>query len=164
MTTKRRIFLAHAREDNAQVGKLYADLKARGFDPWLDKVDLIPGQNWEIEIPKAIRQAGIFLACLSSRSVGKVSYVQNEFRLALSAFSERPPGSIYLIPVRLDDCEVPDLQNPELGLRLRAIHWVDLWEEGGFDRLVKAIEHALGVATPPQASREGAAAGDPSPE
>jgi hypothetical protein len=69
MTVGRRIFLAHAREDNAQVGKLCADLKDRGFDPWFDKVDLMPGQNWEIEIPKAIRQAGIFLACLSSRSV-----------------------------------------------------------------------------------------------
>jgi hypothetical protein len=46
MTTASRIFLAHARGDEAQVRKLYADLKARGFDPWLDKVDLIPGQNW----------------------------------------------------------------------------------------------------------------------
>jgi hypothetical protein len=82
MTVGRRIFLAHAREDNAQVGKLCADLKDRGFDPWFDKVDLMPGQNWEIEIPKAIRQAGIFLACLSSRSVAKVGYAQNEFRLA----------------------------------------------------------------------------------
>ena len=151
-----KIFLAHAREDNAQVRKLYADLKARGLHPWLDKVDLIPGQNWEIEIPKAIRDAGIFLACLSSRSVGKVGYIQNEFRLALSAFGKRPPGSIFLIPVRLDDCEVPDLQDPDLGLRLRAIHWVDLWEEDGFDRLVRAIEHALGIATPPEASREEA--------
>ena len=143
--------LAHAREDNAQVRKLYADLKARGLDPWLDKVDLIPGQNWEIEIPKAIREAGIFLACLSSRSVGKVGYIQDEFRLALSAFGKRPPGSIFLIPVRLDDCEVPDLQDPDLGMRLRAIHWVDLWEEDGFDRLVKAIEPALEGLVNPQA-------------
>jgi hypothetical protein len=28
-----KIFLAHAREDKLQVRKLYADLKARGFDP-----------------------------------------------------------------------------------------------------------------------------------
>ena len=148
-----KIFLAYAREDQAQVRKLHADLRARGFEPWLDKVDLLPGQIWEIEIAKAIRQAGVFLACLSSRSVGKIGYVQSEFRLALSAFGQRPAGTIFLIPVRLDDCEVPDLQNPDLGLRLRAIHWVDLWEENGVDRLVKAIEHALGVSFP-QASRK----------
>ena len=63
-----KIFLAHAREDKPQVRKLYADLAARGLDPWLDEVDLVPGQIWKEEIPRAIRQAGIFLACLSSRS------------------------------------------------------------------------------------------------
>ena len=120
-----KIFLAHAREDKPQVRKLYADLKARGFDPWLDEIDLLPGQIWKIEIPKAIRQAGVFLACLSSRSVGKVGYVQNEFRLALSALGERPSGTIFLIPVRLDDCDVPDLQIPDLGLSLRDIQWVN---------------------------------------
>jgi formylglycine-generating enzyme required for sulfatase activity len=146
-----KIFLAHAREDKAQVKKLYADLKARGFDPWLDEVDLLPGQIWKNEIPKAIQQAGVFLACLSSRSIGKVGYVQNEFRLALSAFAERPPGTIFLIPVRLDDCDVPDLQIPDRGLSLRDIQWVDQWQEGGFDRLVRAIEKALEV--PNQAPR-----------
>ena len=135
--------LAHAREDKAQVRKLYADLRARGFDPWLDEIDLLPGQIWKTEIPKAIRQAGVFLACLSSRSVGKVGYVQNEFRLALSALGARPSGTIFLIPVRLDDCDVPDLQIPDLGLSLGDIQWVNLWQEGGFERLVRAIERVL---------------------
>jgi hypothetical protein len=125
MSSRRRIFLGHAREDKGRVRDLYADLKARGLDPWLDEVDLMPGQLWKEEIPKAIREAGLFLACLSSGSVGKVGYVQNEFRLALSAFAERPPGSIFLIPVRLDECDVPDLQIPDRGLSLRDIQWVD---------------------------------------
>jgi hypothetical protein len=148
MTAEGRIFLAHAREDKAQVRKLYADLKARGFKPWLDDVDLVPGQIWKDEIPKAIRQAKAFLACMSSQSVNKIGYVQNEFRLALAAFGERPQGSIYLIPVRLDDCDVPDLQIPDRGLSLRDIQWVDLWEESGLDRLAIGIELALGASEP----------------
>ena len=160
---RRRSFSLTPAKTKPQVRKLYADLKARGFDPWLDEVDLLPGQIWKTEIPKAIRQAGIFLACLSSRSVGKVGYVQNEFRLALSAFGERPPGSIFLIPVRLDDCDVPDLQIPDRGLSLRDIHWVDLWQEGGFDRLVSAIEHALGGAPDPRRARERERPARPSP-
>jgi formylglycine-generating enzyme required for sulfatase activity len=147
MTTRRRIFLAHAREDKAQVRKLYDDLKMKGFDPWLDAVDLMPGQIWKTEIPKAIREAEIFLACLSTRSVEKRGYVHREFQLALSAFAERPPGSIYLIPVRLDDCDVPDLEIPDQALSFQDIQWVDLWEEGGFGRLVSALEHALGERT-----------------
>jgi len=119
---------------------LYDRLKARGFSPWLDEVDLIPGQNWRQEIPKAIREAAICLACLSERSVAKRSYVQREFRYALSACADLPDGSIYLIPVRLDECEVPDLQIPELELKLRDRQWVDLFAEGGFEKLVGAIE------------------------
>ncbi len=154
MTASRRIFLAHASEDKPRARKLYDDLKARGFDPWLDAVDLMPGQIWKAEIPKAIRQAEMFLACLSSRSIEKRGYVQREFREALSAFAERPPGSIYLIPVRLDDCVVPDLDIPDLGLKLRDIQWVDLWEEGAFDRLVATIEHAFASVVLPEISSE----------
>jgi hypothetical protein len=114
-----KIFLAHAREDKAEVRKLYDDLKARGFDPWLDEKDLRAGQIWKVEIAKAIRGASLFVACLSNRSVGKVGHVQIELREALAAFAERPPASIYVVPVRLDECEVPDLQIPNLGLSLR---------------------------------------------
>ena len=145
-----RIFLAHASEDKAQVRKLFADLKARGFDPWLDEIDLMPGQIWKTEIPKAIRRAEIFLACLSSQSVAKRGYVQTEFRQALAAFGERPPGSIYLIPVRLDECEAPDLEIPDRGLSLKDSQWVDVWQEGGLERLVNAIEHALGSDNDPR--------------
>ena len=66
-----RIFLCHANEDKPQVREVYQRLKAEGFQPWLDEIDLIPGQNWQVEIPKAIRESGIFLACLSRQSVQK---------------------------------------------------------------------------------------------
>lgn len=145
MATKNRIFLAHASEDKPRVQQLYNQLKKQGFSPWLDAIDLIPGQNWEIEIPKAIKRASVCLVCLSKSSVAKKSYVQREFRYALLAYAELPPESIYLIPVRLDDCEVPDLQIPDLELKLRSIHWVDLFETTGFEHLVSAI----GVAVEP---------------
>ena len=140
MVAKERIFLAHASEDKPQVRQLYDQLKELGLSPWLDTVDLIPGQNWREEIPRAIKNAAFCLACLSKRSIDKRSYVQREFRYALSAYADRPPGSIYLIPVRLDDCEVPDLRIAELELNLRDLHWVDLFAENGLKKLIDAIE------------------------
>lgn len=144
MTARRRIFLAHAREDKARVRKLYADLQAEGFDPWLDEEDLLPGQNWRTVIPGVIREAAVFVACLSSRSVGKQGFVYTEFRTALTAYGERPPDAVYIIPVKLDDCEVPDLQVPNQGISLRDLHWVELPQEGGFRRLVRGLRHGLG--------------------
>ena len=148
----RRIFLAHAREDKPQIRKLYADLKAKGFDPWLDEEDLLAGQIWKQEIPKAIKGADIFLACLSSRSIEKKGYVQKEFRTALAAMAELPPGSIFLLPVRLDECDIPDLQIPDQGLSLRDIHWVDLWQDRGFDRLLKSLGQVIDTG---DAKKEG---------
>ena len=138
-----QIFLAHASEDKLQVLKLYDRLKARGYKPWLDKKDLIPGQNWRQEIPRAIKRSSIFIACLSQKSVSKQEYVQKEFRLALNKYAETPPGTVYLIPLKLDDCEVPALQQPELGVNLQDIHWLNYWEPGGFESLVRAIDHKL---------------------
>ena len=151
---EQRIFLAHAHEDKAQVRKLYADLKAAGFEPWLDEEDLLPGQNWRVVIPSVIKSARIFIACLSNRSVAKQGYVQEEFRTALAALGQRPPESIYVIPVKLDACEIPNLQIPDQGVSLRDLHWVPLDADEGFDRLLRGLHHALGQAAMSTEERE----------
>ncbi|MFG6105297.1 SUMF1/EgtB/PvdO family nonheme iron enzyme [Leptothoe sp. EHU-05/26/07-4] len=135
-----RIFLAYASEDKEAVTHLYQRLKERGFHPWLDKVDLLPGQNWRAEIPKAIRESGVFIACLSKKSVAKQGYIQREFRMALQKMGDMPTGKIYLIPVRLNDCQVPELRQEEYGINLADYQWVDLFQDGEFERLVKSIE------------------------
>jgi hypothetical protein len=102
-----RIFLCHASEDKEVVEKVYDRLKSEGFNPWLDSKDLLAGQNWEQEIPKALQTAGFILIFFSGLSVSKRGYVQREFKLALDTLEEIPEGRIYIIPVRLDKCEIP---------------------------------------------------------
>ncbi len=136
-----QIFLAHAHEDEKVVFEIYNRLKEVGYKPWLDKKNLIPGQKWRSEISKAIKDSHIFIACLSKCSIAKRGFVQKEFRMALSQAAELPSESIYIIPVRLDDCEIPDLRQEEYGLNLRDLQWLDYWEYDGFDRLEDAIYH-----------------------
>jgi hypothetical protein len=64
-----QIFIAHANEDKPQIRELYGKLKAAGYRPWLDEEELLPGQNWREEIPKALKNSDLFLACLSSTSI-----------------------------------------------------------------------------------------------
>ncbi|MFM7474756.1 MAG: SUMF1/EgtB/PvdO family nonheme iron enzyme [Microcystis aeruginosa] len=135
-----QIFLAHASEDKPAVLALYNRLKQAGYKPWLDKKDLIPGQIWRDEIPKAIKASQIFLACLSAKSA-KQGYIQRELRIALDTLGQMLPGTIFFIPMRLEECEIPDLQNAEVGLKLRDIHRLDYWEEDGFEQLERAITH-----------------------
>ncbi len=136
-----QIFLAHASEDKPAVLALYDRLKQAGYKPWLDKKDLIPGQIWRDEIPKAIKASQIFLACLSGKSANKQGYIQRELRIALDTFGEMLPGTIFFIPMRLEECEIPDLRMSEVGLNLRDIHRLDYWEEDGFEQLERAITH-----------------------
>ncbi len=126
-----KVFLCHASEDKDAARNLYHRLRKHGFDPWLDEEKLLPGQNWRVEIRKAVRSADAVIVCLSPNSTTKEGYVQKEIRFALDAADEKPEGMIYLIPARLEDCAVPE--------RLSDWQWVDLHREGGFERLLRSL-------------------------
>jgi tetratricopeptide (TPR) repeat protein len=127
-----QIFLCYAREDEAKVEKLYQKLSDAGFNPWMAKKDLLPGEQWKSRIPQAIRGSDFFVVCLSAISVNKRSFIQKEIKDGLDIWKEKLNSDIYLIPVRLEDCEVPE--------SLRSFHWVNLFEVDGWTRLVKAIQ------------------------
>lgn len=144
MIEEKRIFLGYSREDGAKVRALYNQLQARGFSPWLDVVDLAAGQDWRSEIQHAIKNSKVFLACFSEHSARSQGDTSRLFPYALSVCKDMLPESISLIPVRLDDSGIPDYGVPEFGIGFQGLQWVDLFEPDGFERLVKALEHALG--------------------
>lgn len=129
-----KIFISYAREDYLSARRLFDELKAAGFNPWLDKEHLLPGHRWEVEIEKAIRDSNFFVALLSSRSVAKRGFVQREIRRALDVLDQIPEADIYLIPTRLDECTLAHNA-------LRNIQWVDLFPdwETGFEMILKAL-------------------------
>ena len=131
-----RIFLCHASDDKAHVREVYHRLRAiEGFEPWLDEEDLLPGQEWAREIPRALQTSDFILIFLSRTSVAKRGYVQREMKMALDTWEELPEGTIHTIPVRLDDCNVPE--------QFRRYHWANLFDPNGFDRIVRAIRTEL---------------------
>ncbi len=131
-TPKLKVFLCHSSNDKLVVEKFYDTLKQDGIEPWLDKVDLIPGQEWQIETSKAVESAHAVIVFLSSGSVNKEGYVQKELRIALDVAEEKPTGTIFIIPAKLENCEIP--------YRLLKYQWVDLFEKNGYERLLKALQ------------------------
>jgi hypothetical protein len=121
-----KVFISYAREDSAAATRLFHDLAVMGVDPWLDQERLLPGQRWEREIRAALQASDFVVLLLSKQQVLKRGYVQSEIRLALRVLDEVPDNRVFLLPVRLDDCQPAND-------RLSELHWLDLfpsWEEG----------------------------------
>lgn len=126
-----KIFLCHSSGDKTEVKYLYNLLIQHGTDPWLDSEKILPGQEWNYEILKALDTSDIILLCLSKKSIDKEGYVQKEIRLALDRALEMPDGRIFLIPVRLEECELP--------YKIRTYQWVDLFTQDGMEKLMKSL-------------------------
>ena len=136
------VFLSHASQDQDVALRLGKRLEKDGFDPWLYEDRLLPGQDWNLEIQKAMRASDAILVCFSSLSVAKEGYIQREYKKALDYRDEKPDGTIYVIPVRLDECEVPFV--------FQEIQYVDY--PSGYGKIVTAL-------TMRQAQKDGKPAG-----
>ncbi|MBI5932918.1 MAG: toll/interleukin-1 receptor domain-containing protein [Chloroflexi bacterium] len=138
--TKRplKVFLCHASADKPAVRALYKRLKSDGIDAWLDEESLLPGAYWRDEIPKAIQEADVVIVCLSKNSVTKDGYIQKEIKFALDQADEKIEGTIFLIPAKLEECDVPR--------RFQNWHWVNLFFDGneldniGYSRLFRSLQ------------------------
>jgi CheY-like chemotaxis protein len=126
-----RVFLCHASQDKPDVRKLHTRLKHDGYSPWLDEAELVGGQDWDLEIRRAVRSSDVVIVCLSQTAVGKTGYLQKEIKQALDIADEQPEGTIFIIPLKLDDCEVPD--------RLGRWQWIHLNQRGGYQQLLRSL-------------------------
>ena len=129
-----QIFLSYAREDYATVRQLYNRLRAAGYKPWMDKVDLPKGADFVKAIPKVLRESALFIVCLSQNSVEKRSFIQKEINLALDEWEQKLDDDLYIFPVRLEACKAPD--------RISKFNWTDLFgdeEEDEWNALLQAL-------------------------
>lgn len=117
---KLRVFLSYAKEDFESVHEIYGRLHAEGWiDPWQDKPKLLPGEHWSAAIKKAIDLADAVVIFLSENAINKEGFIHVEMNYAWDRSLHKPPGAIYRIPIRLDECEPEDLYD------LDSRQWVD---------------------------------------
>ena len=143
------VFVSYVQEDSAEVDQLCQILGAAGIPTWRDTANLWPGEDWRVKIRQEITaNALVFLACFSRRSLNKAkSFHNEELTLAVEELRLRQPDQPWLIPIRFDDCEVPD-RRIDSDRSLAYLHPVDLFGEHYLDnanRLTEAIKRILGL-------------------
>jgi hypothetical protein len=134
--SSQQIFISYAREDSKQANKMYNALRSvKGLDVWIDEENLLPGMIWEDSIYDAIDQSDFVILILSSKSVEKTGFFQKEIRIFLERLLKFPPGKIFLIPVRIEECNIKHRE-------LLKIHIVDMFPnwESGFKKVIQAIK------------------------
>jgi hypothetical protein len=131
-SSKPRIFLSYAREDEDKALNLCKKLEESGFTTWLDIVNLEPGDNWVESIRSAIHQSDFFVPLISRNTKDKRGYLQKELKLALDLLEERKKAGIKIVPVRLEESDVPE--------PLAQFHWLDIYQNEGFEKLKETFD------------------------
>jgi CheY-like chemotaxis protein len=133
---KIQIFISYARDDQEKAHAIFTLLSHEGYSPWMDTERLLPGQDWKLEIMHAIESSQFFIACFSNNSVTKEGYVQKELKIALDILDEKPFSTIYIIPIRFEDCVAP--------IKFKKLHWFDMFADHSAAILLKAIKTGCG--------------------
>jgi ActR/RegA family two-component response regulator len=140
-------FISYVHEDTDRVEQLHQELQKAGIPVWRDRADLWPGQDWRAEIRRAITDnALVFIACFSTNSNAREkSYQREEVNLAIEQLRLRSPDVPWFIPVRFNECDIPD-QEIGGGRTLSWLHRVDLFDDGssaGTQRLVATVQNII---------------------
>jgi hypothetical protein len=131
-TQQVNLFLIYAHTDKDAVRKLHHRLVRDGINAWLDAQNLQPGQDWPHEIRRAILNSDLVLVCLTRAFNKQPGFRHEELKIAFEKAKLLEDGRVFIIPVRLENCKMPG--------SLSHLHRVDLFEPGGYKRLIRALQ------------------------
>ncbi|VWC75832.1 SEFIR domain-containing protein [Burkholderia lata] len=133
MSSPPRVFVSHASEDKERfVNRFAARLRENGIDAWLDKWEMLPGDSLVDKIfEEGLKGAQAVIIVLSSVSVGK-PWVREELNAAVV---KRISTGSKLIPVVIDNCDVPEALKSTLWQRIENFESY----QDSFDRILAAI-------------------------
>ena len=135
---RRRIFVIYSNKDKEAATKIVQHLRTNGYNPWFDVDEIAPGQKWTQSVMKGIAESAVALYLVSDNLKGSSKFVAEELNAAMSVMRSRDESFSPVIPVRLDDSEVPH--------ELKDVHWVDLRDKDGLEQLEKGLKRVLGQA------------------
>ena len=137
----KHVFISYCHENKTIVDRLCQALASQDIHIWLDRDNIGPGTLWKQAIQQAIQHGDFFLACFSTEvNARSQTYMSEELKVAIEELHRRPADKVWFIPVKLNECEIPDIDIGG-GETLRNLQYVDLHEnwETGIQRLLDTI-------------------------
>jgi hypothetical protein len=100
------IFISHSSLDKIFAKKLSKDLISFSHEPWLDEWEIKVGECIPTKIETGLKNCDYILVILSKNSI-KSSWVEREWKAKY--WEEANKGKINILPVLIEDCEIPIL-------------------------------------------------------
>lgn len=101
-----RVFLSHSSKDKWIVNQIATDLVNLGIAPWLDEWEIRAGESIPQKISVGIKDSKCVVVFLSKNAVAS-KWVEREWEAKY--WDEIQRNQILVIPVLLEDCEIPEL-------------------------------------------------------
>jgi len=139
-----KYFFSYSRVDSDFAKKLATDLRNAGADVWIDQLDIVPGNAWDVAIQNALNEAGGVLAIISDTSIQSKN-VMDEVSYAIGQEKR-------IIPLILESCPIP--------FRLARLQHVDFTKDydSALEYLLKALKASDTTTTATQQAVTGKAA------
>jgi hypothetical protein len=132
VASKLKVFISYSRKDATFAEELLSGLKLCGFDAYLDKEDIAPGEPWEDRLGRLIREADTVVFVLSASALASKHC---EWEVAQTArLSKR------LLPIVWQ--VVPDDQVPE---QLKRLNYIFFTEGHSFTKSLGELAGALRI-------------------
>jgi len=125
------VFISYSHKDAAFADRLAVALIAKSIKVWKDSWKTLAGDSFVRKIQAGIEGASHFCLVLSRHSM-RSKWVEKEIEQAL--LQESKGGEIVILPIRIDDCVVPDSLSDRLYVDFRS----------DFDAGVKRVLAAVG--------------------
>jgi tetratricopeptide (TPR) repeat protein len=132
---KAKVFVSYSRKDLAFAQMLVAALAGRGFDAFLDKTDIAPGEPWQERLAGLIASADTVVLAVSPDSVAS-----NVCSWELEESARRGKRLIPVVARRIADDDAPPA--------LRRLNWVFCAEGDDQDAALAALDTALHTDLP----------------
>src|SRR5262245_62037621 len=100
------VFISHSSNDDQRAHELAADLRAEGISVWIDREEIQFGDSVPQRIAEGLAAATVLLVLVSTHFANS-AWCRVEYESLL--MNEISSGHVSVVPVRLDDTEMPVL-------------------------------------------------------
>lgn len=135
---KKSIFISYSHRDLETVRQIVSGLQERGFNPWLDVDEIVPGQKWTSAIDKAIAESSAALLIISENFYAESNRLEHENSIILNRLDNKELSSISAIPVYLDNSPPPQELRDVQGVLYKGSESIDKLEKG-LQRILESV-------------------------